>query len=300
MNIVPLKSESRDNSAGQSMKKLEELFNTNNEYMKKLESIQSRLQKNMSQYRKQLKKSRDKQKRKELLVAMGKLSGHISHQLRNPLGSLELFASLLKKRLEEDNEKKCLVENILISTEIINQHIENMLNLTKPLNPTFVLLSIPMILDETLHHARHLAYQKQVLIKRNYMAKYSGICGDPDLLRQLFLNLILNSLQAIQGEGQLSCSVYSGSSWTRSPMKGVIVEIEDTGKGIPAEFAERVWEPFFTSSKKGLGFGMAVAFRIVDVHGGDIELESRESKGTTVRIFLPENQRCKKKYTRTN
>jgi signal transduction histidine kinase len=124
--------------------------------------------------------------------------------------------------------------------------------------------------------------KKGVKVEEDYERNLPPALVDRDQLSQAFLNLLLNSLESIDGDGKIHISLRKGYD-----QPSVEVVIADTGRGIPQEDLEKVFEPFFSTKRKGTGLGLAIVHQIVDSHGGDIAVESREGVGTTFRITLP-------------
>jgi PAS domain S-box-containing protein len=236
----------------------------------------------------ELKALEERNKRGERLSAMGEMAVELAHEIRNPLGSIELFASLLEKELPGESDPGRWAENIRIGSRSLNNIVSNMLHFANPLSPTFCDVELHEIIAEIIRFAKPILSQREVTIERDLRAESALVSGDRELLKQMLLNLVLNALQAMPSQGALYIST---SRVTTLPggaaCDGLQIEIRDTGLGIPEEHLEKIFDPFFTTNKSGTGLGLSVVHQIVDQHSGFIHVESEQNAGTTFRVILP-------------
>ena len=224
-------------------------------------------------------------RRAERLSTIGELSASIAHEVRNPLGSIRGTAEILKDNFRPGDRNYEFFEILLKETARLNRVVEDFLRLAKPkpavISDCDVLKELENVITLVSAEARnrkvHLEIKPTVL---------PIILGDREKLRQAFLNLILNGLQATPPGGRIMISVSSVNKGADGA-EMVLIEFADTGMGIPAGEIDKVFEPFFTTKEEGTGLGLATTRKIVEKHGGRIEVESELGQGAVFRIFLP-------------
>jgi PAS domain S-box-containing protein len=221
------------------------------------------------------------------LAGVGELAASIAHELNNPMATVSLrLEGVLGKTPADDPRRRSL--------EIAEQEVERMARLVANLlqfsragrdqvSTVDVCAEISKTIELTEHHLR----KHQVRVESNFAPEVPHIYADRQHLRQVFLNLFTNAADAMPGGGVLSVRVWVGELATARP--AVVIEVRDTGVGIPTELIARVCEPFFTTKEegKGTGLGLAICRRIIDQHHGTLEIESTVGKGTALRITLP-------------
>jgi len=227
--------------------------------------------------------------RTEQLAALGELSAGLAHELRNPLTAMKGFAQLMPRRLSDTAflEKFSLV----IANEItrLNDLVERLLVFARPGVGEFQRVAIRKIIDDTMLLLRYQLEKSGVLPEIDDGDRLLLVRCNPARLTQVFLNILINSLQAMPEGGKISIRVREDLA-ILPPGKRVRVarlEFQDTGKGIPENDLHRIFNPFYTTKESGTGLGLAISFRIVEEHGGVIEVDSTENKGTNIRVFLP-------------
>ena len=236
----------------------------------------------------EVKRLEDQGKRVERLSAMGEMAVELAHEIRNPLGSIELFASLLEKQVPKTSDEARWAENIRVGSRSLNNIVSNMLHFANPHSPSFAEVNVHDVIDEVLHFTDALTRQREIRIERHLQALNPLICADRELLKQMMLNLIMNSMQAMPARGTLAISTRDASQLPGgAPCRALELEVRDTGLGIPPENLDRIFDPFFTTNKKGTGLGLSVVHQIVDCHSGFISVESEVNVGTAFTIVFP-------------
>jgi signal transduction histidine kinase len=225
----------------------------------------------------EMKALQEQNKRIERLSAMGEMAVELAHEIRNPLGSVELFASLLEKEVSGDLKR--WAENIRIGSQSLNNIVSNMLHFANPLSPTFAEVDIHKIIHGVLAFTNPIMNQRKVRIEKQLKADRPVLCADGELIKQMMLNLIMNAMNAMPSEGSLLVQTQNIGQNDRSP--GLELIIRDSGVGIPPENLDRIFDPFFTTNKKGTGLGLSVVHRIVEQHSGTIRVSSEINRGTT-------------------
>ncbi len=228
-----------------------------------------------------LEKLEEMAKRTERFAAMGEMAANIAHEIRNPLGSIALFASLLMKeqRNERDLER---LSQIIAAVRGMDNKISNLMLFARKQVPMMRVTGLHGVLKEVIGFSGEIVRQKGVSIEAKYVKGNPRVMGDAEMLKQVFLNVILNAVQAMPGGGQLRIE----TSLRKNPEPAVEVCFSDTGVGIPKEHIGRIFDPFFTCREGGTGLGLAIVHNIVDTHGGSIDVDS-DRRGTLVRVGLP-------------
>ena len=228
-------------------------------------------------------------KRAEKLTAMGEMAANIAHEIRNPLGSIELFASLLA-RDSEDEKNRDRASLIIHSVKDMDAKISNLLLFTKRQRPVMKMVNVHDVLREILAFSKQIIDQEEIVLMVDYDDADPFMEADAEMLKHLFLNLILNAMQAMPEGGELSIQTrISASDGRRTPAGPPHVEITvgDTGVGIPYQYARKIFDPFFTTKERGSGLGLSIVHNIVDIHGGSIHVRENTKGGSLFTIMLP-------------
>lgn len=221
-------------------------------------------------------------KRTEKFAAMGEMAATIAHEIRNPLGSIELFASLLMKDSRGEKERERLTQ-ILSAVKGMDNKISNLMLFTRNHNPLMRPVDLHGVLREVIGFSEQIVRRKGISLSAKYAGGRPCILGDVEMLKQVFLNLVLNAVQAMPGGGRLGIETFLDRS---GPESVADIRISDTGIGIPEENLQKIFDPFFTGREEGTGLGLAIVHNIVDTHRGSIDVESG-SGGTIFRIAFP-------------
>ena len=236
----------------------------------------------------EIKTLEEQNKRSERLSAMGEMAVELAHEIRNPLGGIELFASLLEKELPQGGDTRRWAENILIGSRSLNNIVSNMLHFANPLAPTFGQVDLHKVIREIVGFMEPIMNQREVRVLEHLEACDPTIVGDRELLKQMILNLVHNAMQAMPSRGSLTIS---SRDLPASPgitcSDGLEFSIRDTGLGIPPENINRIFDPFFTTNRNGTGLGLSVVHQIVDRHSGMIAVTSEVNRGTVFTISFP-------------
>ena len=222
----------------------------------------------------------DRLHRSNRLAAMGQLAAGVAHEVRNPLTAIRSTVQYLSSNLED--AKAEMAQELLDEVDRIDQIISNLLDLTRSGKLNRHRIELLDVLSRTIRLIEIRARKQGVEIEKSMPRPPLMLDADPDQLRQVFLNLILNGLQAMPEGGSLviSCAVDPAED-------RVGITIADTGKGIPADLIEKVFDPFYTTKSEGTGLGLSVCHNIIVQHGGSIELSSSPGQGTRASILLP-------------
>lgn len=226
--------------------------------------------------------------RTERLATAGELAASVAHEIRNPLTSIRSTVQYLGSNYPEGDPKRSLAHGILAEVDRINQTLEGLLNLTRRKVLTFERLSLGKLLEESLLLVRTKAHSQSVNLLYDSVSPDIYVTGDALQLKQVFLNLMLNALQAMEQGGTLAVNTtFKQPAASKNEPTRVQVAILDTGCGIPPDRLEKIFDPFFTTRHGGTGLGLTISYNIARQHGGELEVYSEEGKGTRVELRLP-------------
>ena len=227
--------------------------------------------------------------RRDRLAAMGEMVGRIAHEIRNPLGSVELFASMLRKDLAHDPVKRQYAEHISVAVRAMDRLLANLLTYTKPDCSQAGRHALRPLLEEVLMLAAHEIAKRHIDSALHIAASVHFVWCDAGQLKQALLNVCVNAAQAMPNDGRLTIEVNreldSEPEMTESGL--IRISVSDTGPGIDPMHVSRVFDPFFTTRDEGTGLGLAIVHAIVEAHRGRIEIETQAGQGSTFTIVLP-------------
>ncbi len=223
--------------------------------------------------------------RADQLAMLGRISAGIAHEVRNPLLAIKGAAQFLQGKFKKDGEESEFASIIVEESDRINQVIAHFLDYARPAKPKLELMDITECLDRTLTLINVELRHAKVELLRDYVPNLPKVLGDEKQLGQVFLNLILNAIEAMPNGGTLRIHTRHGMEHDESAY--CEIQISDSGIGMSTDEQSRIFEPFYTSKEHGLGLGLAIVAEIVSEHGGTISVESEKGKGTTFTIRLP-------------
>jgi two-component system NtrC family sensor kinase len=218
------------------------------------------------------------------MAAVGTLTSGIAHELNNPLNNIWMTTEALISDFQDypDEKKLKMLEQIYNQVERASSTVRNLLDFTRKEQPAFTSVSIPKIMESTLKLIENELKLADIDLDIDVEEGLPEITGNPRNLQQVFLNLFLNTIQAMPDGGRLGVRVHVEDGLVRA-------DVSDTGVGILPENLDKVFDPFFTTKEpgQGTGLGLSVSYGIVEKHGGKIIVESEVGKGTTFSVFLP-------------
>ena len=226
--------------------------------------------------------------RAERLATAGELAAGAAHEIRNPLTSIRSTIQHLHSSLPKDHPAREDAQGILEEVDRINGILEALLSFARPSEAVFAVLRLDDLVRQSVDLIAAQARRQGVNVAVDLPADAIPLVADAGLLKQVLLNLMLNALQAMEEGGHLLIRSQSIPPRRGEPAEsgGAFIEVMDDGSGIPEETLERAFDPFFTTKATGTGLGLSICYGIVERHGGDIEIETREGEGTTVRVRL--------------
>ncbi|NIA30674.1 MAG: PAS domain S-box protein, partial [Actinobacteria bacterium] len=219
--------------------------------------------------------------RSERLASLGRMAAGIAHEIRNPLSSIKGFAQYFRNKFPPDSEDRNYATVMADEVDRLNRVIQDLLNFARPQEPNLKPVDLPPLIRHALRLILSDIRDKEIQVIEDIPQETSfTIAGDSDMLTQVFLNLFLNAIDAMQNGGRLRIALRK----TQQEMK---IEISDNGDGIPRENLTRIFDPFFTSKKGGTGLGLAIVYRIVENHRGEIKVDSQPGQGSTFVLHFP-------------
>jgi signal transduction histidine kinase len=244
-----------------------------------LREHQAHLEARIAERTRELQEAQAQMLHQEKMAAFGLLAAGIAHEVGNPLTSISSLVQLLQKRGADDFTADRLA---LVSGQLqrIQTTLRELITFSRPASSERTRFALADVLDEALNIAKYYKRTKTRHIERHVAPELAPLFGVRDQLVQVFLNLVLNAVDATAKGGRIEL---------RAEQQGnaVAVTVSDNGAGIPPEHAARVFQPYFTTKKNGTGLGLFVSQTLVAAHGGRIEFESQPGEGTTFRVVLP-------------
>lgn len=218
-------------------------------------------------------------KRAARMTALGHLSAGLAHEIRNPLASIEGAAYVAQTESDPVRASEFL-DIIRKETARLNGLVTQFLEFARPRAPQMISIDPAALTDSVLNLVRQLAAQNNVTLQRTFDGTIAPVKCDPEQMKQVLLNLVLNAIQAIPGGGEVTVSAEKTEDM-------LVLKVKDTGPGIPAERVDEVFDPFYTTKQNGTGLGLPIAYQIVEQHGGDLAIESNSPEGCLFSIRLP-------------
>jgi PAS domain S-box-containing protein len=230
----------------------------------------------------------ERERLRDRLAAVGEMAAAIAHEVKNPLAGIEVMAGLLRRKTTNSAEAQKVLSDIITEAKMANKIVQEVLEFVRPIR----LQVDRTVVSEAVRSAVQLADTKvqrgSIAVDVQVPETLSLSHGDQHQLTQLFTNLLTNAYEAMEGRGRVTIR----ASATRiddgtGSREAVLVEVADEGPGMPADVAERVFSPFYTTKAQGSGLGLAIVRKIVDAHDGSIDLQTTPGRGTKVRVTLP-------------
>lgn len=226
-------------------------------------------------------------KRTEKFAAMGEMAANIAHEVRNPLGSIELFASLLLKNLTEAKDRERVLQ-IISSVKNVDNKISNLLLFTRRQSPQMKVIRLHQIMKEVIDFSEQIIEQAGVEVLVHMAQDDILISADAEMIKQVFLNIILNAQQAMPDGGKLFIMTrLTPKSLLETREKIAEIIFQDAGPGIPSTDISRIFDPFFSTKEGGSGLGLAIVHNILSEHNGSIFVENAPGGGMIVNVGLP-------------
>lgn len=243
-------------------------------------------------------KVREELRRSRTLSAVGQITATVAHELYNPIGAVKLNLELLEMQIGSGDDLKQTAARLKLGVDHLSTIVMDLRHLTRTRDPERRTTDLNRLLDEVVELASDRLERSRIFVERNYAAQLPHGEYDPQQLRKVFLNLLINAVEAspqnsdvelrtqyVSGNGAPAPAEINGA--TNGAHGSLVVSVIDRGIGMSSETKRRLFEAFYTTKRNGTGLGMMITQEIVKKHGGKIEVESEEGKGTTVSVYLP-------------
>jgi len=225
--------------------------------------------------------------RHKRLVALGKLSAGIAHEIRNPLSSIRGLAQFVYNSFSKTDERKEDLNTIVREVDRLNKLVVQVLDFAKLKKPNLTRFSLNDLTRKITELFKIEIKDKQIKFNLELSPDISQIQADEDQVRQILMNVIINAIQAIPKKGEIKIKT------EKAPLKGepaIKLIIEDSGIGITEKDFNQIFDPFFSTKEKGSGLGLSIVYKLVEAHQGEIKVESKEGEGTKFIILLPQKE----------
>lgn len=273
-----------------------------NEVTERLKGSYEQLMSEAERLREELERKNRELERRERLAALGQMAAGLAHEIRNPLGGIQLYANLLKQDVAEVPELVEVVEKIGRGVRLIEGLVSDVLTFAKPSMPQREPVELGRLVDEVVDLLRPRVEQGKVTLRVDDACYGITMYADRRQLQQILINVLVNSVQASTAKRLEVVSEAVKSGQTLAPPEAwveltacidvttgqdVVIKVFDNGKGIPSDHLQRVFNPFFTTRDSGTGLGLAIVHQLVEAHGGAITAGNIEGGGALFTIRLP-------------
>jgi signal transduction histidine kinase len=234
----------------------------------------------------------ERERLRDRLAALGEMAAAIAHEVKNPLAGIEVMAGILKRQLPDSKDAQSILGDIIKEAKMANAIVLEVLDFVRPIRLQVERMSIGDVITDAIALAEGHAPRGKVNVQVSVPDGLT-IQGDPHQVRQVFTNLLINAFEAMNGRGTVRIDAtelpeeepLSGGEALVGPM--VQVDVMDDGPGVPADVADRIFSPFFTTKPQGTGLGLAIVRKIVNAHDGRIDMSTPSGGGTLFRVTLP-------------
>ena len=232
-------------------------------------------------------------RRMDRLATVGTLAAGVAHEIKNPLVSIQTFAQLLKERYQDPEFRESFGTIVVDEVSRINNLVQSLLHFARPRRQQPGYVSVSDLLDRTVELLGTQLEKQHINVERHYADGLPDIYGDPEQLHQVFLNLLQNAVQSIDGESRtitVTAETGRGRVGDGQADGSVLLTISDTGRGIDEHDLGRIFDPFFSTKVNGSGLGLSICHGILEEHGASIDVESVPGKGTAFSLTFPVHQ----------
>jgi two-component system NtrC family sensor kinase len=239
----------------------------------------------------QLKAAQQKLVQSDRLASLGQLSASVAHEINNPVSGVLNLSMLMQRILKDDGipagrvgEFRGYLSQVITETSRVGRIVSDLLAFSRRARPQSGPADLNALVQRTASLVAHKMQLANVQLETDLQKDLPKVPCDGSQIQQVIMNLLLNGTESIKGSGKVAISTRVGPD-----RDSVLLEVRDTGAGIPQAILPKIFDPFFTTKEdgKGVGLGLAVVYGIINAHGGDIEVESQPGRGATFRVSLP-------------
>ena len=269
--------------ANQRIEELGRIIMAYSEVTDRLQISHDQLMSQVQSLREELSEKNRLLERKNRLAALGEMAAGMAHEIRNPLGGIQLYASLLAKDVDDRPASLKLVDKISSGVKRLESLVSQVLHFTREINVHIVEMDLAEIVAQAVELAQHRADAKQIKMNVNG-PQVLNVQADPLLIGQAILNLLLNAVEAMESAGSIDVSY--GAPPESSTARQFHLLVRDHGPGIPPHILDRIFNPFFTTKDNGTGLGLAIVHRVVEAHDGTILAGNADDGGARIEVRI--------------
>jgi signal transduction histidine kinase len=230
----------------------------------------------------------ERERLRDRLAAVGEMAAVIAHEVKNPLGGIEVMAGLLRRKIPDAPDAQAMLTDIINEAKMANAIVQEVLDFVRPIRLQVERTGVAEAVQGAIQLADTKARRGAIGVQVELDEGLPQIRADQHQITQVFTNLLMNAYEAMSGSGRIAITGHRVRMEDGGEGRdAVLVEVADTGPGIPQDVAERVFDPFFTTKPQGSGLGLAIVRKIVDAHDGRIDMRTSPGEGTTIRVTLP-------------
>ncbi len=228
----------------------------------------------------------EQMKRADRLASIGEMAAGIAHEIKNPLAGIAGVIQVFKADLAVGDQKRMVLDEVLSQVERMDKAVKNLLSFARPPEPRMTLVDINELIGKLLDFLEPQFAKNGIVTERKLSPGLPWLTLDPDLIQQALINIELNAIQAMPEGGTFTVETKSSLPAGENP-GSVEIEFSDSGKGISQDNLNRIFNPFFTTRQQGTGLGLSITQRIIEQHGGEINVVSAPGKGTRFTVVFP-------------
>ncbi|MCS7034799.1 MAG: ATP-binding protein, partial [Phycisphaerae bacterium] len=267
----------------QRIEELARVIMAYSELTERLQVSHEQLKAQVARLRKELSEKNRQLERRNRLAALGEMAAGLAHEIRNPLGAIQLYAGMLREDLQDRPESQQLVEKITRGVRRLEELVSQVLQFTREMRAVPRRCDLAQVIADTLELAEARASKTGVMLRAEGPLQLP-VEVDACLLGQALLNLLLNAIEAQPGGGEVLVR-YAGATDDRAARQ-FSLEVIDRGPGIAADALDRIFNPFFTTKESGTGLGLAIVHRIVEAHDGTVSASNIDGGGARFEIRI--------------
>lgn len=255
----------------------------------RLQGAHQALQEEVKRLNHELHETNEQLRRSRQLAALGQMAAGIAHEVRNPLGSIRLYASMLAQDLSDRPESCRLASQITRAVADLDAIVGDVLTFAREMSVRPRPVRVADLFDQALESCCCLLHGAPIDVRRDAAVEeaLAPLLADGALVSAALANLVRNAVEAMPGGGTLSLSACVDHGRNADSPPSMRLTVDDTGPGIPEEIVERIFNPFFTTRPTGTGLGLAIVHRIVDAHGGEIDIGRSAAGGASITLIFP-------------
>jgi len=237
----------------------------------------------------------ERERLRDRLAAVGEMAAVMAHEIKNPLAGIEVLAGLLRRKVPDNADAQALVKDIINEAKMANAIVQEVLAFVRPVRLQVDRTSLADAVSAAVLMADGKATRGTILVDVALPKDLPPLGADQHQLTQVFCNLLINAYEALEGRGKIEISAHLAHTAAdgallpdgHQAVATVVVDVADDGPGMPADIAEKIFNPFFTTKAQGSGLGLAIVRKIVDAHEGRIDMTTQDGRGTRFRLTLP-------------